>query len=381
MDSEYRLTAPQSPIEPMDFLSRDWSDSKLQVFYPRGQDGAIVCHEQATNLPSTDLKPPMPKMDKSTNMDVPPWKGRDVKSWIWLQQAMHPEINYNSCFRKKWLPWKMTPFKNVSVKKWFKEMKQKNKEDDRLERAELHAAISVAGVAAALAAVAAENQSKDSNKDSVVASAAALVAAQCAKVAEAMGAKREQLSTVMGSAMTSASATEILTLTAAAATSLRGASTLRARPGCRDRLHGSRTMIPIEDKTKINFDFGKCRSMLAKGSDFGIEKSDGKYVYRSVSVILDREAKVVLKTRKINALAAAFTSRKECMVLDMHAELYNDPLSHEGTSYYIVLRTNRGGTIKLDVEDDYDKYKIWTQTINHMLMLSATFTGYQVQFY
>lgn len=26
-----------------------------------------------------------------------------LQSWIWMQQAMHPELNYNSCFRKKWV--------------------------------------------------------------------------------------------------------------------------------------------------------------------------------------------------------------------------------------------------------------------------------------
>ena len=96
----------------------------------------------------------------------------------------------------------------------------KRKEDQRLQRAEVHAAISVAGVAAALAAIAAENSKNESNqdRDAAVASAAALVAAQCAKVAEAMGAKKEQLSGVIGSAMSGTSASDILTLTAAAAT-------------------------------------------------------------------------------------------------------------------------------------------------------------------
>ena len=110
---------------------------------------------------------------------------------------------------------------SVSIKKWFKDIKLKRKEEDRLQRAEVHAAISVAGVAAALAAIAAENskqgQSK-ATKESAMASAAALVAAQCAQVAKAMGAKREQLSAVMGSAMTGTTASDILTLTAAAAT-------------------------------------------------------------------------------------------------------------------------------------------------------------------
>ena len=121
------------------------------------------------------------------------------------------------------MPWKITPFKNImSIKKWLKEIKQRRKEEGRLQRAEVHAAISVAGVAAALAAIAAENSKMDeyssTAKEAAVASAAALVAAQCAKVAEAMGAKREQLSSVIGSAMSGTNASDILTLTAAAAT-------------------------------------------------------------------------------------------------------------------------------------------------------------------
>lgn len=115
--------------------------------------------------------------------------------------------------------WKLTPFKQVPIKKWLKEMKQRRKEEQRLHKAEVHAAISVAGVAAALAALAAENSKHGERDESrAVASAAALVAAQCAKVAEAMGAKREQLSSVIGSAISGTTASEMVTLTAAAAT-------------------------------------------------------------------------------------------------------------------------------------------------------------------
>lgn len=119
------------------------------------------------------------------------------------------------------MPWKqIIPLKSVSIKKWFKEIKLRRKEDQRLQRAEVHAAISIAGVAAALAAIAAENSKKESNedRDAAIASATALVAAQCAKVAEAMGAKKEHLGSVIGSAMSGTSPSDILTLTAAAVT-------------------------------------------------------------------------------------------------------------------------------------------------------------------
>lgn len=46
----------------------------------------------------------------------------------------------------------------------------------------------------------------------------------------------------------------------------------------------------------------------------------------------------------------------------------------------IVLTTNLG-TIKLDMEDDYQRYKTWATTINHMLMASTSFPKYELQFY
>lgn len=113
------------------------------------------------------------------------------------------------------------PWKGMSIKKWMKEMRQKRKEEDRLQKAEVHAAISVAGVAAALAAIAAENAApgqQNASKETAVATAAALVAAQCAQVAEAVGAKREQLESAISAAITATDKSNIITLTAAAAT-------------------------------------------------------------------------------------------------------------------------------------------------------------------
>ncbi|XP_042515296.1 VAN3-binding protein isoform X2 [Macadamia integrifolia] len=370
----------------MDFLSRAWCNSAIQVYQPGEQDQSMVHQDKMLKSPENNpTKASFPKIEKSLKIDdgdkkaVPPWKSNDLKSWIWLQQAMHPEVNYDRCFRKKWAPWKLIPFKNmISLKKWLKEIRQRKKEEERVERAEVHAAISVAGVAAALAAIAAENN--NTTKEAAVATAAALVAAQCAQVAEAMGAKREQLSTVMGSAMSSTSATEILTLTAAAATSLKGAATLKGRPSHRDKINGVAPILPIEENNDFDFDFDKGRSLLAKGAVLGVESPDGKSMLRSVSIILNNEAKVILKIKKINMLPV-FARTKESVVLDLHAELYKDSDGEEtDTSYLIVLTTSRG-TIKVDMMDDYGHYKIWAMTINHMLMLSTSFTRYELQFY
>lgn len=111
-----------------------------------------------------------------------------------------------------------------TVGRWLKERREKKKEENRSHNAQLHAAISVAAVAAAVAAITAAtaaSSSKDekmANTDMAVASAATLVAAQCVEAAEAMGAERDHLASVISSAVNVRSHDDITTLTAAAAT-------------------------------------------------------------------------------------------------------------------------------------------------------------------
>lgn len=112
--------------------------------------------------------------------------------------------------------------------RWLKERKEKKKEETRVQNAQLHAAISVAGVAAAVAAIAAATATtsgtgKDevmAKTDMAVASAATLVAAQCVEAAEALGADRGHLASVVSSAVNVRSAGDITTLTAGAATGM-----------------------------------------------------------------------------------------------------------------------------------------------------------------
>lgn len=387
MASEFNLSPSDAHPETMDFLSHAWCNFAVQALQPQPQHASAVLVDNPMNQLELPGSPKAhPSMGKSARMDdadfrsLPPWKSNDVKSWLWMQQAMHPELNYNSSFRKKWMPWKqIIPLKSVSIKKWFKEIKLRRKEEQRLERAEVHAALSIAGVAAALAAVAADKSKKESNedRDAAIASAAALVAAQCAKVAEAMGVNKEQLGSVIGSAMSGTSASDILTLTAAAATSLKGAATLKARSGCKNRLNGGIPILPIEDNNDLDFDFGKGRSILAEGAELYVETPEGKYMPRSVSVILNSEAKVVLMMRKRSLIK----SKKESIVVNLHAELYKDSEADDAVTCYLVVLTTRGGMFKLDMASDFRRYKTWSTTINHMLRISTSLAKYELQFH
>lgn len=60
---------------------------------------------------------------------------------------------------------------------------------------------------------------------------------------------------------------------------LKGAKTLKARSRCKNILNGSTPVLPIEDNVNdLDFDFEKCRLLLAKGIELGIETSDGRWI-------------------------------------------------------------------------------------------------------
>lgn len=114
-----------------------------------------------------------------------------------------------------------------TVGRWLKDRKEKKKEESRAQNAQVHAAVSVAAVASAVAAVAAATAASSPGKndqmariDMAMASAAALVAAQCVEAAENMGAERDHLTSIVSSAVNVKSHDDIVTLTAAAATGI-----------------------------------------------------------------------------------------------------------------------------------------------------------------
>ncbi|KAG6495310.1 VAN3-binding protein-like [Zingiber officinale] len=369
-------TIAMASDESMDLLSRAWCSSAIQVFQPSVDDSSSAFKErQIVSFEKERTIMPLPN-GRSLNIDegvfdtMPKVNYDDVKSWIWLQKSIHPELDYDVCMRKKWYSKNMIPWKGVSIRKWLKEVKQIRKEEERLHKAEVHAAVSVAGLAAALAAIAAENldaAQHKSVKDKAVASAAALVAAQCAQIAEATGAKQEQISSAISEAVASSDPTDILTLTAATATSLRGAATLRGRHG---HIEKPNETSQTQHSNEFGFEFGRCRASLAKGDEILVVTENGKKRrFRSVSAILNREGKVILRIKKINLLMI-FSPGKESVVNELETNPIEEPEMGADGSYCISMQTSQG-KIELKIYD-YVQYKKWITTMNHMLMLSST---------
>ncbi|KAF9686930.1 hypothetical protein SADUNF_Sadunf02G0041400 [Salix dunnii] len=268
-----------------------------------------------------------------------------------------------------------------TVGRWLKDRKEKKKEETRAQNAQLHAAVSVAAVASAIAAIASATASSASGKneqmaktDMAVASAATLVAAQCVEAAEAMGAEREHLASVVTSAVNVHSHDDITTLTAAAATALRGAATLKAR-ALKDVLNVA-AVIPKERGIGI---YG----VGSHNRSYSGELSNGENFLDSCSLeFLARGSELLKRTRQGDAKDEEQTycrnyhqKEKELVsyvVLEVCKDLPTWPGRHlfEGGDQrrYFGLKTLTRGIVDFECKNQRE-YDIWTQGVSRLLLI------------
>ncbi|KAH7298924.1 hypothetical protein KP509_25G064500 [Ceratopteris richardii] len=243
--------------------------------------------------------------------------------------------------------------------------------------------MSVAGVAAALAAIAAStaaNTGEESqNRTSMaVASAATLVAAQCVEAAESMGASREQISSVVSSAVSVKTPGDVMTLTAAAATALRAAETLKARASRNSISHSA--IIPYErggsnnsnssgDLASDHGDSESCtQDFLRRGCEFLKRTRKGELHWRVLFVYMDKNSQVVVKSQS-KYMGGTITKSKKRMVQDVISEIPAWP--GRGTSdgidqrRYFGIKTDHG-VMELECRNETD-HRLWTEGISRLL--------------
>ncbi|XP_010481815.1 PREDICTED: VAN3-binding protein-like [Camelina sativa] len=425
---------PETPLDSMEFLSRSWSPSATEVsravvaspplssqppqmrfseiqsgssdvtLVPEDEENGVVAGNtfsfasSETSLmvmerimaQSPEITSPRTsgRLSHSSFTDSPPISPSDIDDF---KQFYRISPSFNGHIRgPSAIPG--TAGGSKTVGRWLKDRREKKREETRAQNAQLHAAVSVAGVAAAVAAIAAATASQSSagtdekvaKNDSAVASAATLVAAQCVEAAEIMGADREHLASVVSSAVNVRSAGDIMTLTAAAATALRGAATLKAR--ALKEVWNIAAVIPVDKgipkgsgggyrggelAPEDNF-LGVCsKELLAKGCELLKRTRKGDLHWKVVSIYINRTKQVVLKT-KSKHVAGTITKKKKNVVVELVKGLPAWPgreLLEGGENLrYFGLKTFEKRVIEFECKSQRE-YDLWTQGVSMLLSI------------
>ncbi|XP_042454356.1 VAN3-binding protein-like [Zingiber officinale] len=335
---------PNSPHQALNFLSRTWSPSSSDFFQILSSNNPSTSYldGRTTELHDSD--------------DVPDRKITDMND------------DENSMTRSDGEIITMDPLVarlgGGVLRSFSRERKNKNKDEVRLTTAQVHAALSVTRLAAAIAGVVGNScymestqsskvvsvvnlaeRSTEENIKPVVASAAALVATVCAEAAESSGANREQLASVIRSGLATRTTADLLTLTANAATCLRGAATLELRAASRRHLSEN-------------------QYVLASGVQLPIEMPQGKVELRKVSIYLKHD-EVTMRLGKKH-MGGVISTYKEYRIFCASDDPKDCGFWKNRRGCYLVSLATSRGTVRMLFEDQ-KLYVVWKSIISNLL--------------
>ncbi|GMI63980.1 FORKED-LIKE5 [Hibiscus trionum] len=340
------IPQPQTPKEPMEFLSRSCSLSASEISKALAQKHKLFesDHVYQTSFPDSFVAPQI--------------AGKVMNS-----------INAR---------------RTGTIGKWFHHHKElgtstvKKKDKMRAENARLHSAVSIAGLAAGLAAVSAAGNSNGaisatgSKMSMALASATELLASHCIELAELAGADHDRVASVVKSAVDIQSAGDLMTLTAAAATALRGEAALKARLPKEAKKNAA--ISPYERSlTETHWAAGfhaqmkdlnpPCQGELLQHTRKGVLR------WKRVNVYINKKSQVMIKL-KSKHVGGAFSKNNKCIVYGVCDETSAWPYRKEretsdSEELYFGLKTGQG-LLEFKCKSKIHKQK-WVDGIQNLL--------------